>query len=48
MTPTHAIKKGMRYRYYVSRRMITGVEIKSKISTKRERGSACRRPNSSA
>ena len=25
MTPTHAIKKGLRYRYYVSRRLITGV-----------------------
>jgi hypothetical protein len=24
MTPTHAVKKGMRYRYYVSRRLITG------------------------
>ena len=26
MTPTHAIKKGVRYRYYVSRRLITGIE----------------------
>ena len=25
MTPTHAIKKGVRYRYYVSRRLITDV-----------------------
>jgi hypothetical protein len=25
MTPTHAIKKGLRYRYYVSRRLIIGV-----------------------
>jgi site-specific DNA recombinase len=25
MTPTHAIKKGVRYRYYVSRPLITGV-----------------------
>jgi site-specific DNA recombinase len=25
MTPTHAIKKGVRYRYYVSRRLITNV-----------------------
>jgi site-specific DNA recombinase len=24
MTPTHAVKKGVRYRYYVSRRLITG------------------------
>jgi hypothetical protein len=24
MTPTHAVKKGARYRYYVSRRLITG------------------------
>ncbi len=24
MTPTHAVKKGTRYRYYVSRRLITG------------------------
>jgi site-specific DNA recombinase len=26
MTPTHAIKKGVRYRYYVSRRLITEVK----------------------
>ena len=26
MTPTHAIKKGVRYRYYVSRRLITGTK----------------------
>jgi site-specific DNA recombinase len=25
MTPTHAIKKGVRYRYYVSRRLVTGI-----------------------
>ncbi len=24
MTPTHAVKKGVRYRYYVSRRLVTG------------------------
>ncbi len=24
MTPTHAVKKGTRYRYYISRRFITG------------------------
>ena len=24
ITPTHAVKKGVRYRYYVSRRLITG------------------------
>ena len=24
MTPTHAVKKGARYRYYVSRRLVTG------------------------
>ena len=30
MTPTHAIKKGLRYRYYVSRRLITGVRAESK------------------
>src|SRR5208337_2898912 len=24
MTPTHAVKKGIRYRYYVSRRLVTG------------------------
>ena len=24
MTPTHAVKKGTRYRYYISRRLITG------------------------
>ena len=26
MTPTHAVKKGVRYRYYVSRRLITDVK----------------------
>ena len=26
MTPTHAVKKGIRYRYYVSRRLITGAK----------------------
>ncbi len=26
MTPTHAVKKGTRYRYYVSRRLITGID----------------------
>jgi site-specific DNA recombinase len=26
MTPTHAIKKGVRYRYYVSRRLITNLK----------------------
>ena len=30
MTPTHAIKKGVRYRYYVSRRLITGTRGKEK------------------
>jgi DNA invertase Pin-like site-specific DNA recombinase len=29
MTPTHAIKKGVRYRYYVSRRLVTGVRGKA-------------------
>jgi site-specific DNA recombinase len=28
MTPTHAIKKGVRYRYYVSRPLVTGVKAK--------------------
>ena len=26
MTPTHAVKKGIRYRYYVSRRLVTGTK----------------------
>ena len=26
MTPTHAVKKGVRYRYYVSRRLITDIK----------------------
>jgi site-specific DNA recombinase len=26
MTPTHAVKKGVRYRYYVSRRLVTGTK----------------------
>jgi hypothetical protein len=30
MTPTHAIKKGVRYRYYVSRRLITDVRLGDK------------------
>ena len=30
MTPTHAVKKGVRYRYYVSRRLITGTRGKEK------------------
>jgi site-specific DNA recombinase len=34
MTPTHAVKKGVRYRYYVSRRLITDV----KAMGERERG----------
>jgi site-specific DNA recombinase len=33
MSPTHAVKKGMRYRYYVSRRLITDV----RVSGERER-----------
>ena len=28
MTPTHAVKKGMRYRYYVSRHLVTGAQSK--------------------
>ena len=35
MTPTHAVKKGVRYRYYVSRRLITDV----RASGARETGS---------
>ena len=27
MTPTHAVKKGVRYRYYVSRRLITDIKV---------------------
>ena len=34
MTPTHAVKKGVRYRYYVSRRLITDV----KASGQRDQG----------
>ena len=30
MTPTHAVKKGVRYRYYVSRRLITDVRSEDK------------------
>jgi site-specific DNA recombinase len=26
MTPTHAVKRGTRYRYYISRRLITGID----------------------
>jgi hypothetical protein len=26
MTPTHAVKKGTRYRYYISRRLIAGID----------------------
>src|SRR6185312_9227553 len=33
MTPTHAIKKGLRYRYYVSRRLITGVRTERSHET---------------
>ena len=29
MTPTHAVKKGTRYRYYISRRLITGPALDS-------------------
>jgi site-specific DNA recombinase len=29
MTPTHAVKKGTRYRYYISRRLITGIDADS-------------------
>src|SRR6185437_15253826 len=29
MTPTHAVKKGTRYRYYVSRRLMVGTANKS-------------------
>ena len=29
MTPTHAVKKGTRYRYYISRRLITGAAADS-------------------
>ena len=35
MTPTHAVKKGVRYRYYVSRRLITDI----KANGAREMGS---------
>jgi hypothetical protein len=34
MTPTHANKKGVRYRYYVSRRLIT--EVRGRTSASRE------------
>ncbi len=29
MTPTHAVKKGVRYRYYVSRRLITDIKAEA-------------------
>jgi site-specific DNA recombinase len=31
MTPTHAVKKGARYRYYVSRRLITDVKASGQL-----------------
>ena len=40
MTPTHAIKKGVRYRYYVSRRLITDV----RSGDKHEAGAGQRLP----
>ncbi len=40
MTPTHAVKKGVRYRYYVSRRLITGV----RSGDKHEAGAGQRLP----
>ena len=40
MTPTHAVKKGVRYRYYVSRRLITGV----KAGAQRDHGAGQRLP----
>ena len=33
MTPTHAVKKGVRYRYYVSRRLITDVRSRGQKRT---------------
>jgi site-specific DNA recombinase len=33
MTPTHAVKKGVRYRYYVSRRLITDIKANSARET---------------
>ena len=49
MTPTHAIKKGVRYRYYVSRPLITGVKADALAATRiaASRVSACRRAISS-
>ena len=39
MTPTHAVKKGVRYRYYVSRRLITDIKANSARETDcREQG----------
>jgi DNA invertase Pin-like site-specific DNA recombinase len=32
MTPTHAVKKGVRYRYYVSRRLVTGTRDEARNS----------------
>jgi len=37
MTPTHADKKGTRYRYYVSQSLITGIEARAPM-----RDGACR------
>ena len=41
MTPTHAVKKGTRYRYYISRRLVTGTAAET---SQGQRGS--RRPMS--
>jgi site-specific DNA recombinase len=39
MTPTHAVKKGVRYRYYVSRRLITDIKANGGRETcRREQG----------
>ncbi len=35
MTPTHAVKKGVRYRYYVSRRLITDVKASGRRDQER-------------
>ena len=46
MTPTHAIKKGVRYRYYVSRRLIT--EVRGGDATRSGSGAASARGQTGA
>ncbi len=38
LTPTHAVKKGTRYRYYVSRSLISGTACADKKTERRDNG----------